>query len=45
MIGMLKSFLYNPKSRPESAGSRRNVVFQQMIRNDHTTRAAYDTED
>ncbi|MEZ5058795.1 MAG: transglycosylase domain-containing protein [Saprospiraceae bacterium] len=44
LIGMLKNpSLYNPKSRPESAKNRRNVVFQQMIRNDHLTKAAYDT--
>ncbi|MCB0661492.1 MAG: transglycosylase domain-containing protein [Saprospiraceae bacterium] len=42
LIGMLKNpSLYNPKSRPESAKTRRNVVFQQMIRNDHLNKASY----
>jgi penicillin-binding protein 1A len=35
LVGMLKnSSLYNPIRRPELAISRRNIVFQQMLRND-----------
>lgn len=44
LVGMLKNpSLYNPKSRPESAKTRRNVVFQQMIRNKKLDKAAYDS--
>ena len=35
LVGMLKnSSLYNPIRRPELVISRRNIVFQQMLRND-----------
>ncbi len=35
LVGMLKnSSLFNPKRRPERTRKRRNVVFQQMYRND-----------
>ena len=34
LVGMLKnSSLYNPIRRPERVKSRRNIVFQQMVRN------------
>jgi penicillin-binding protein 1A len=34
LVGMLKnSSLYNPLRRPERVKSRRNIVFQQMVRN------------
>ncbi len=38
LVGMLKnSSLFNPKRRPERTRKRRNVVFQQMYRNDFIT--------
>lgn len=43
LVGMLKNpSLYNPKSRPESAKNRRNVVFGQMLRNDLLTRKEFE---
>ena len=44
LVGMLKNpSLYNPKSRPESARIRRNVVFQQMERNGVLDQPAVDS--
>ncbi|MGB2252521.1 MAG: transglycosylase domain-containing protein [Flavobacteriaceae bacterium] len=38
LVGMLKnSSLYNPLRRPEMVKERRNVVFQQMLRNERIT--------
>ena len=38
LVGMLKnSSLYNPLRRPEKVRERRNVVFQQMLRNELIT--------
>ena len=38
LVGMLKnSSLYNPLRRPELVVSRRNIVFQQMLRNEMLT--------
>ncbi|MAH60459.1 MAG: penicillin-binding protein [Flavobacteriaceae bacterium] len=38
LVGMLKnSSLYNPIRRPELVTSRRNIVFQQMLRNEMLT--------
>ena len=38
LVGMLKiSSLYNPLRRPELVKQRRNVVFQQMLRNERIT--------
>ena len=38
LVGMLKnSSLYNPIRRPELVISRRNIVFQQMLRNEMLT--------
>ena len=44
LVGMLKnSSLYNPIRRPERVKTRRNVVFNQMLRNDYLGEAAYDS--
>ncbi|MGB2171411.1 MAG: penicillin-binding protein 1A [Flavobacteriaceae bacterium] len=44
LIGMLKnSSLFNPKRRPERTQQRRNVVFQQMYRNDFLTERERDS--
>ncbi|MGC6480574.1 MAG: penicillin-binding protein 1A [Flavobacteriaceae bacterium] len=44
LVGMLKnSSLFNPLRRPEKVRSRRNVVFQQMYRNDMLTAAERDS--
>ena len=44
LVGMLKnSSLYNPIRRPELVKTRRNVVFNQMLRNDYVGEAAYDS--
>ena len=44
LIGMLKnSSLFNPKRRPEMTEKRRNVVFQQMYRNEFLTREELDS--
>ncbi|MGB2245870.1 MAG: penicillin-binding protein 1A [Flavobacteriaceae bacterium] len=44
LIGMLKnSSLFNPKRRPERTQQRRNVVFQQMYRNDFLTEQERDS--
>lgn len=44
LVGMAKNpALYNPKRRPERAKARRNVVFQQMMRNELITRAEFDS--
>ena len=44
LVGMLKnSSLFNPKRRPEMTRDRRNVVFQQMYRNDIITKEERDS--
>ncbi|MGB0375588.1 MAG: penicillin-binding protein 1A [Flavobacteriaceae bacterium] len=44
LVGMLKnSSLFNPIRRPEQVRERRNVVFQQMYRNEMLTEAARDS--
>ena len=44
LVGMLKnSSLFNPIRRPERVENRRNVVLQQMKRNDFITEAEYDS--
>ena len=44
LVGMLKnSSLFNPKRRPEMTRDRRNVVFQQMYRNDFITKEERDS--
>ncbi len=44
LVGMLKnSSLYNPIRRPELVKTRRNVVFNQMLRNDYVGEAANDS--
>ena len=43
LVGMLKSpFYYNPKSFPENAKKRRNIVMKQMLRNRYITQDEYD---
>lgn len=43
LVGMLKSpFYYNPKSFPENAKKRRNIVLKQMLRNRFITQVEYD---
>jgi len=44
LVGMLKnSSLYNPIRRPELVTSRRNIVFQQMLRNEMLTQNEVDS--
>ena len=44
LVGMLKnSSLYNPIRRPELVTSRRNIVFQQMFRNEMLTQKEVDS--
>ncbi len=44
LVGMLKnSSLYNPLRRPELVTERRNVVFQQMYRNEMITKVQRDS--
>ena len=44
LVGMLKnSSLFNPKRRPEMTRDRRNVVFQQMYRNEYITKEERDS--
>ena len=44
LVGMLKnSSLYNPIRRPELVTSRRNIVFQQMLRNEMLTQKEADS--
>jgi penicillin-binding protein 1A len=44
LVGMLKnSSLYNPIRRPELVISRRNIVFQQMLRNEMLTQKEADS--
>ena len=44
LVGMLKnSSLYNPIRRPELVTSRRNIVFQQMLRNEILTQKEVDS--
>ena len=44
LVGMLKnSSLFNPNRRPEMTRDRRNVVFQQMYRNDFITKEERDS--
>jgi len=44
LVGMLKnSSLYNPIRRPEKVRNRRNVVFNQMLRNDYINKIEYDS--
>ena len=44
LVGMLKnSSLFNPKRRPEMTRDRRNVVFQQMYRNEFITKEERDS--
>ena len=44
LVGMLKnSSLYNPFRRPELVISRRNIVFQQMLRNEMLTQKEVDS--
>ena len=44
LVGMLKnSSLFNPKRRPEMTRDRRNVVFQQMYRNDFIAKEERDS--
>jgi penicillin-binding protein 1A len=44
LVGMLKnSSLYNPIRRPELVISRRNIVFQQMFRNEMLTQKEVDS--
>ena len=42
LVGMLKNpSLYNPKSKPENAVKRRNVVLKQMVRNNYLSQEEY----
>lgn len=44
LVGMLKNpALYNPKRRPKVATNRRDVVLNQMVRNDLITKAEFDS--
>ena len=44
LVGMLKnSSLYNPLRRPEMVRSRRNIVYQQMLRNAFITKEERDS--
>lgn len=44
LVGMAKNpSMYNPKRFPERAKKRRNVVFQQMMRNELISRAEFDS--
>ena len=44
LVGMLKnSSLYNPIRRPDKVRNRRNVVFNQMLRNDYVNKIEYDS--
>ena len=44
LVGMLKnSSLYNPIRRPEKVRNRRNVVFNQMLRNDYINKIECDS--
>jgi penicillin-binding protein 1A len=44
LVGMLQnSSLYNPIRRPELVTSRRNIVFQQMLRNEMLTQKEVDS--
>lgn len=44
LVGMLKnSSLYNPIRRPERVKERRNIVFQQMVRNELITQEEKDS--
>ena len=44
LVGMLKnSSLYNPIRRPERVKERRNIVFQQMVRNELITQKEKDS--
>ena len=44
LVGMLKnSSLYNPIRRPDKVRNRRNVVFNQMLRNDYINKIEYDS--
>ena len=44
LVGMLKnSSLYNPIRRPEHVKERRNIVFQQMVRNELITQKEKDS--
>ena len=43
LIGMLKNpYIYNPKKYPENAKKRRNVVLNQMVRNESLSQEEYD---
>jgi penicillin-binding protein 1A len=43
LVGMLKgTTLYNPVRNPENAKKRRNIVMQQMVKNNHMTPAEYE---
>ncbi len=44
LVGMLKnSSLYNPLRRPEMVRTRRNIVYQQMLRNAFITKEERDS--
>tara|TARA_B100000963_G_scaffold110440_1_gene96101 strand:- start:10733 stop:13036 length:2304 start_codon:yes stop_codon:yes gene_type:complete len=44
LVGMLKnSSLYNPIRRPDKVRNRRNVVFNQMLRNEYINKIEYDS--
>jgi len=44
LVGMLKNpSFYNPKSKPENALKRRNVVLNQMVRNEFLSTEDYNT--
>ena len=44
LVGMLKnSSLYNPIRRPDKVRNRRNVVFNQMLRNNYINKIEYDS--
>lgn len=43
LVGMLKApSAYNPKSNPNNSKARRNVVYQQMIKNNFLSEQAYE---
>lgn len=44
LVGMAKNpSLFNPMRRPDTTIHRRNVVFQQMLRNEHINREEFDS--
>lgn len=44
LVGMLKgNTMYNPRTRPKRARERRNVVLEQMLKNDYITQPQFDS--